>query len=65
MNGGLTAQRLADPPANSALQTIGVTTLAEIAKLGQPELLSMHGVGPKAVRILGEAMEGRGIEFAG
>lgn len=51
-------------PANSALLTIGVTTLAGVAALGRRKLLSMHGIGPKAIRILSEAMEERGIDFA-
>lgn len=51
-------------PANSALLAAGVTTLAEVAQLGRRRLLAMHGVGPKAIRILGEAMDERGIPFA-
>lgn len=51
-------------PATSALLAIGVTSLAEVAKLGRRRLAAMHGVGPKAVRILGEALDERGIEFA-
>ena len=43
-------------PATSALMAAGVTTLAQVAALGRRELLAMHGVGPKAVRLLVEAL---------
>lgn len=43
-------------PANSALLGIGVTTLDGVADLGRAELLGLHGVGPKAVRLLVEAL---------
>lgn len=51
-------------PANSALLEAGVTMLAQVARIGRGELLAMHGVGPKAVRILAEALSERGIDFA-
>ncbi len=51
-------------PANSALLEAGITTLDEVARVGRRRLLSMHGVGPKAVRILDEALKERGVEFA-
>ncbi|KAB2379953.1 helix-hairpin-helix domain-containing protein [Actinomadura montaniterrae] len=43
-------------PATRALAGAGITTLAEVAALTDAELLAMHGVGPKAVRILREAL---------
>lgn len=51
-------------PANSALLAAGVSTLAEVATLGRRNLLAMHGIGPKAVRILSESLAEQGIEFA-
>ncbi|MGW0064484.1 hypothetical protein ACWDTT_31740 [Streptosporangium sandarakinum] len=39
-------------PATRALTGAGITTLAQVAALTDAELLTMHGVGPKAVRIL-------------
>lgn len=51
-------------PANSALLNAGITSLAVVASLGRRELLAMHGVGPKAVRILEAAANERGITFA-
>jgi hypothetical protein len=41
----------------------GVTSLAEAASLGRLELLAMHGIGPKAVRILEAAAAERGLTF--
>ena len=51
-------------PANSALLQAGITSLAEVASLGRRELLAMHGIGPKAVRILEAAAAERGLTFA-
>ncbi len=39
-------------PALRALQAEGITTLQQTAKLSDEELTALHGVGPKAVRIL-------------
>ncbi|MFC7879439.1 hypothetical protein [Isoptericola sp. NPDC057391] len=41
-------------PATRALAGAGVTTLAEVAARTDAELLALHGVGPRAVRILRE-----------
>ncbi|MFC6883673.1 MULTISPECIES: hypothetical protein [Actinomadura] len=43
-------------PATRALTGAGITTLAQVAELTDAELLAMHGVGPKAVRLLREAL---------
>ena len=51
-------------PANSALQVQNIKTLAEVAAFGKKRLLALHGVGPKAVRILGDALAERGIDWA-
>jgi hypothetical protein len=51
-------------PANSALLNAGITSLAEVALRDRRELLAMHGVGPKAVRILEAAAAERGLTFA-
>ncbi|MEU4616831.1 hypothetical protein [Streptomyces umbrinus] len=42
-------------PATRALANVGITTLAQVAEMSEAELLAMHGVGPKAVRLLGAA----------
>ncbi|MEU4155383.1 DNA-binding protein [Actinoplanes sp. NPDC026670] len=50
-------------PANSALLAAGITTLAQVAAHGRRDLLAMHGVGPKAIRILEAALTERGQTF--
>ena len=50
-------------PANSALLAAGIGSLAEAAACSRSELLAMHGVGPKAVRILEAALEAQGLRF--
>jgi DNA-binding NarL/FixJ family response regulator len=51
-------------PATSALVQIGVTTLEQVARLSATELLALHGVGPKAVRILEAELAERGMALA-
>ncbi len=46
--------------ATRALATAGVTTLDQVATHSRAELLAMHGVGPKAVRILSDALAEKG-----
>ena len=51
-------------PATRALAAAGITTLPQVSALTEAELLAMHGVGPKAIRLLREAMAERGLTFA-
>ncbi len=51
-------------PANSALLAAGITTLAQVATRRRADLLAMHGVGPKAVRILTETLADHGLTWA-
>lgn len=51
-------------PAQRALASIGITRLDEVATLSEARLKSLHGVGPKAIRILREALAERGLSFA-
>src|SRR5690242_15715553 len=39
-------------PATRALQSTGITRLKQLTKVTEAELLQLHGMGPKAVRIL-------------
>lgn len=50
-------------PATRALEAVGVTRLDQVAQLSEAELLALHGVGPRAVRILREALAARGQGF--
>ncbi len=52
-------------PALRALAEAGITTLGQLAALSEKELLKLHGVGPKGVRILRQALEQAGLTFAG
>lgn len=47
-------------PANAALVAAGITTLEQVAERSERELLALHGVGPKAVRILRALLAERG-----
>ncbi|GAB2600423.1 helix-hairpin-helix domain-containing protein [Pseudactinotalea suaedae] len=43
-------------PATRALAEAGITSLDELARLSEAELASLHGIGPKAVAILRDAL---------
>jgi DNA-directed RNA polymerase alpha subunit len=51
-------------PATRALTNAGYSNLAQLTKVTETEILKLHGVGPKAVRILNEALKEKGISFA-
>ncbi len=46
-------------PATQGLLGAGLVTLDDVAAKSQADLLAIHGVGPKAVRILAEALSRR------
>lgn len=50
-------------PATRALNAEGYTQLKQLTKLSETELLQLHGVGPKAIRILKEALRSKGWSF--
>ncbi|MFD8971470.1 MULTISPECIES: DNA-binding protein [Streptomyces] len=47
-------------PATRALAAAGYTRLSQLAGVPAAELAALHGVGPKALRVLGEALAERG-----
>lgn len=51
-------------PANAALIAVGVTTLEQVAEMGERRLLAVHGVGPKAVKILRDELATHGLHLA-
>ena len=51
-------------PARRALTAEGYTSLEQLTQVTAAELGRLHGVGPKAVRLLGEALAERGLSFA-
>lgn len=50
-------------PALRALDHAGVRSLAEIARWTERDLAQLHGMGPKAMRLLGEALAAAGLAF--
>lgn len=50
-------------PVTRALASVGVTSLDQVAEWSEADLLALHGVGPKAVRILKESLSARGMTF--
>ena len=51
-------------PARRALELAGYTKLRQLTRVMQAELSNLHGVGPKALRILQETLEAKGMSFA-
>lgn len=52
-------------PARGALRAAGYTRLSQLTTVTAAEVLALHGVGPKAVRALREALAAEGLAFAG
>ncbi|MFB9907059.1 DNA-binding protein [Allokutzneria oryzae] len=52
-------------PATRAFLLAGYTRLEDFTGVSAEELLALHGVGPKAVRLLREALAERGMSLAG
>jgi len=50
-------------PATRALASIGVTRLDQLTEHTEAELLALHGFGPRAIRILTEALAAEGLAF--
>ena len=50
-------------PAESALHLQGIYSLEDLAKYTEKEILNLHGMGPKALGILKEAMKQKGLSF--
>jgi hypothetical protein len=41
----------------------GITSLQQVAAHSKTELLAIHGVGPKAIAILGDALATKGLDY--
>lgn len=50
-------------PAFRALDNEGIKTLKNLTKYTEKELLALHGFGPRALRILKEALKEKGLEY--
>jgi len=51
-------------PALRALEAAGFKNLADFTLVSEQDLLKLHGMGPKAVRIIAAALEAQGLHFA-
>ena len=51
-------------PAVRALATAGYTHLEQLDGVSGKEILNLHGMGPKAFKILREALKEKGLRFA-
>jgi DNA-directed RNA polymerase alpha subunit len=51
-------------PAQRALQSAGITTLKQLTKITEAELLQLHGMGPNALGKLRQALAEKGLSFA-
>ena len=47
-------------PAQRALEAAGYTRLEELTRITARELLALHGIGPKGIRMLNAALAERG-----
>ncbi len=50
-------------PATRALTIAGYTNLNQLTKISETELGQLHGVGPKALSLLREALNAQGLSF--
>lgn len=50
-------------PAARALANAGYRSLEDLTRVTEADVLRLHGMGPKAVRILREAMTEKGLSF--
>lgn len=49
--------------AARALYNVGIDSLAKVSQHSEKQLSALHGVGPKAIRILAEALSAKGLSF--
>ena len=52
-------------PATRVLLAVGYTRLDQLAKARVQDLLKLHGMGPKAIGIIREALKAKGMHFSG
>ena len=50
-------------PARRALERNGITTLAELAKYSEKEIMQYHGMGPASLPKLRNALQEAGLSF--
>lgn len=52
-------------PARRALDSAGIARLEQLARHSQVEVERLHGIGPKAIKLLRRALAARGLSFKG
>lgn len=50
-------------PARRALEHQGITSLQELAKYSEREILQLHGIGPSSMPKLRGALQSQGLSF--
>jgi DNA integrity scanning protein DisA with diadenylate cyclase activity len=50
-------------PAARALAAAGYNRLSQLTQVSERELQSLHGMGPKAIKILRDSLAERGLSF--
>jgi hypothetical protein len=50
-------------PARGALEHAGITTLTKLSQYSEREILKLHGMGPKSMPILRQALREAGLSF--
>jgi hypothetical protein len=50
-------------PARGALRLAGLVRYVDLTRVSRAEVAELHGVGPKALRILDLELESRGLRF--
>ena len=51
-------------PALRALAGAGYTRLAQLSRVSEAEIKQLHGMGPKGIKLLRQALEAKGLSFA-
>jgi predicted flap endonuclease-1-like 5' DNA nuclease len=51
-------------PAQRALASAGITQLNQLTTISEAELTKLHGMGPKAIALLRDALAEKGKAFA-
>ena len=51
-------------PARRALEGAGLESLEDVAGISRAELAALHGMGPKALRVLDQALVAAGLAEA-
>lgn len=52
-------------PAQRALAGAGITQLEQLTKFSEAEIKKLHGIGPNALKQLRQALEAKGLSYAG